>query len=58
MDVDTEVGVPLTAPVEASNVNPAGRAGEIDHEVTVPPVDDGVTVLMAEPLVRVSELGL
>ena len=56
--MDTEVGVPLTAPVEASNVNPAGRDGEIDHEVTVPPVDDGVTVLMAEPFVRVSELGL
>ena len=45
-------------PVEALKERPVGSEGEIDHEVTVPPLDDGVSVDMAEPLVRVSELGL
>ena len=52
------VGVPLMAPVEVSNERPVGRVAEIDHETTTPPLLPGVTVLMAEPLVRVSELGL
>lgn len=55
---DTTVGVPLMTPVEALKERPVGSEGEIDHEVTVPPLDDGVSVDMAEPLVRVSELGL
>ena len=55
---DTTVGVPLITPVEVLNVRPFGSDGEIDHEVTVPPLDDGVKVDMAEPLVNVSELGL
>ena len=46
------------APVEVSKVRPVGSDGEIDQEVTVPPVEDGVRVDMAEPLVNVSELGL
>ena len=54
----TAVGVPLTAPVEESKDKPAGRPGETDHEVTVPPVIDGVTVVIAVPLVNVNEFGL
>ncbi len=51
-------GVPLMAPVEESSERPAGREGETDHEVTVPPLLVGVTVVMAVPLVRVNEFGL
>ena len=32
------VGVPEIAPVEADNDSPVGNAGEIDQEVTVPPI--------------------
>jgi len=47
------------APVEVLKERPDGSAdGEIDHELTVPPLVVGVTVVMAEPLVSVSELGL
>jgi len=52
------VGVPLMAPVEVSRDKPDGSEGETDHEVTAPPVDVGVTVVMAVPLVSVSVLGL
>ena len=38
--------------------SPAGRDGETDHEVIVPPLDVGVTVVIAVPFVRVNELGL
>ena len=58
MDADTTVGVPLITPVEVSKERPVGSDGEIDHDATVPPLDDGVRVDMAEPLVNVSELGL
>tara|TARA_B100000003_G_scaffold195696_1_gene197973 strand:- start:101 stop:451 length:351 start_codon:yes stop_codon:yes gene_type:complete len=51
-------GVPLMAPVEESSERPAGRVGETDQEVTVPPLTVGVTVVMAVPLVRVNEFGL
>ena len=57
-DEDTTVGVPLITPVEVLKVRPFGSEGETDQEVTVPPLDDGVKVDMAEPLVNVSELGL
>lgn len=57
-DEDTAVGVPLIAPVEESKDKPAGKEGETDHEVTVPPVIDGVTVVIAVPLVNVNEFGL
>ena len=46
------------APVALSSDKPDGSEGETDHEVTAPPVDVGVTVVMAVPLVRVRELGL
>jgi hypothetical protein len=57
-DEDTAVGVPLIAPVEESKDKPAGRDGETDHEVTVPPVIDGVAVVIAVPFVNVNEFGL
>ena len=44
------------APVEVSRDSPAGSDGEIDHEVTVPPLDVGVIVVMVVPLVNVNEL--
>ena len=56
-EVTTE-GVPEMAPVEESMERPAGREGETDHEVTVPPVVVGVTVVIAVPLVNVNEFGL
>ena len=36
---------------------PAGSDGETDHEMTVPPLVVGVTVVIAVPFVNVSELG-
>ena len=52
------VGVPLMAPVDESSESPAGSEGETDHEVTVPPLEVGVTVVIAVPLVKVNEFGL
>ena len=52
------VGVPLISPVEVSRDSPAGRDGETDQEVTGPPLEDGVTAVIAVPFVRVNEFGL
>ena len=52
------VGVPLISPVEVSKDNPAGRDGETDHDVTAPPLEVGVTAVIAVPFVRVNEFGL
>tara|TARA_B100000900_G_scaffold357339_2_gene327574 strand:- start:3512 stop:3763 length:252 start_codon:yes stop_codon:yes gene_type:complete len=52
------VGVPLIAPVEVSKETPAGRVAEIDHDVTVPPLEVGVTVVIAESFVKERVLGL
>ena len=59
-DVEEEiaVGVPPIAPVEVSKVRPEGRDGEIDQDVTVPPLEVGVTVVIATPFVKTEELGL
>ena len=46
------------APVEESRERPAGREGETDQPVIAPPVAEGVTVVMAVPLVSVNEFGL
>ena len=46
------------APFEESSDSPAGSEGETAHEVTVPPLEVGVTVVMAVPLVKVNEFGL
>ena len=56
--MDTTDGVPLIAPVEESSESPLGREGDTDQVVMVPPLDVGVTVVMAVPLVRVNEFGL
>ena len=53
---DTAVGVPLMVPVELENRRPAGKVGEIDHEVTAPPPALGVTEVIAVPLVSVNGL--
>ena len=51
-------GVPEIAPVDESKDKPAGSDGDTDQEVIVPPLTVGVTVVIAEPLVSVNELGL
>ena len=51
-------GVPLMAPVDESSERPEGSEGETDHEVMTPPLEVGVTVVMAGPLVRLNEFGL
>lgn len=48
------VGVPVIAPVDASNDRPAGRDGETDQEVTAPPLTDGVALVIVVPFVRVN----
>ena len=55
---ETADGVPLMAPVEESSESPAGKEGETDQEVTGPPLEVGVTVVMAVPLVSVNVFGL
>ena len=57
MDEDTSVGVPQIVPLLVSKVRPAGSDGEIDHEVTEPPVLVTVAVVIAVPFVNVNELG-
>ena len=52
----TAVGVPLMAPVEVSSDKPDGGGGETEYETTVPPVEVTVSVVMAVPLVNVSEV--
>ena len=52
------VGVPLISPVDVSKDKPAGREGDTDQDVTVPPLADGVTAVIAVPFVRVNEFGL
>ena len=54
----TAVGVPLITPVEESMPSPAGRPGETVQLVTVPPVEVGVAVVIAVPLVSVKVDGL
>ena len=46
------------APSDEASERPDGRDGETDHDVTVPPVVVGVTVVMAVPLVKLNEFGL
>ena len=44
------------APVEVSSDKPAGSEGDTEYETTVPPVEVTVSVVMAVPLVKVSEV--
>ena len=46
------------APVDESRERPLGKEGETDQVVMVPPLEVGVTVVMAVPLVSVNEFGL
>ncbi len=48
----------MTSPVDVSSDKPAGRDGDTEYEVTVPPVDVTAAVDIAVPLVKVSEFGL
>ena len=57
-DEVTAEGVPEMAPVEESRERPAGSEGETDQPVMAPPVAEGVTVVMAVPLVNVKAFGL
>ena len=52
----TAVGVPEIAPVEVSRDKPTGSDGETDHDVTVPPDDVGVCVVIAVPFSRVRDV--
>ena len=44
--------------MEESKIKPVGSVGEADQEVTVPPLEVGVTDVMALLIVKVKELGL
>lgn len=55
---EVAVGVPEIAPVDIEKERPAGSVGEIDQEVTVPPLEVGVAVVMAVPLLRENGLPL
>ena len=48
------VGVPEISPFEVEKVRPAGRDGDIDHEVTAPPLAVGVFAVMTVSLVNVN----
>ena len=43
------------APVDESKDKPAGRDGETDHEVIVPPLEVGVAVVIVVPFVNENE---
>ena len=57
-DEDAAVGVPEIAPVVVDNARPAGSDGETDQDAIVPPLADGVTLVIAVPFVKVNELGV
>jgi len=52
----TTVGVPEISPVDVEKVRPAGSAGVIAQEVTVPPFADGDAGVIADPFSRVNGL--
>ena len=52
----TAVGVPLMEPVEVSSDKPAGSDGDTEYETTAPPVEVTVSVVIAVPFSRVSEV--
>jgi hypothetical protein len=58
VDDEVDVGVPEIAPVDVEKERPAGSVGEIDQEVTVPPLEVGVAVVMVVPLLRENGLPL
>ena len=54
----TPVGALQLAPLLEPRDRPAGKDGEPDQPVIVPPFAVGVTVVICVPLVRVNEFGL
>ena len=50
------MGVPLISPEEVLKFKPAGNAGAITQEFTIPPLIVGVIVEIAEPLVKTNVL--
>ena len=56
--VESTVGVPLISPVVASMESPLGNPGEIDQEMTAPPLEVGETEFIGVPLVRTKAFGL
>jgi len=58
VDEETSVGVPQIVPLLDSKVRPVGNDGEIDQELTAPPLAVGVTEVIATPFVSVNEPGL
>lgn len=52
------VGVPEIAPSEVEKESPEGNVGVIDQEVTVPPLEIGITVVISEPFESVNEFGV
>ena len=52
------MGVPEISPVEVENARPAGRDGETDQVITVPPLYVGIDADITESLVKVNEFGL
>ena len=58
VEVDTAVGVPEISPVEVEKERPAGTAGEIDQDVTAPPLEVGVAVVIAVSFVKVNGVPL
>jgi hypothetical protein len=53
VDGETTLGVPERVPVAESRRIPDGSEGDTEYDTTVPPVDDGDSVNIAVPLVKV-----
>ena len=51
------MGVPEIVPVDVEKDSPAGSVGEIDQDVTGPPLDCGVVADIVVPFVNERELG-
>lgn len=58
LSADTIVGVPLIVPFDESMTSPVGSAGNIDQDITVPPLEVGDNGLIAESFVKTSVFGL
>ena len=50
--------MPEIAPSDVEKARPEGNVGVIDQEVTVPPLDVGITVVISEPFESVNEFGV
>ena len=57
INTESVVEVPEITPVLVSKLIPVGSVGDIDQDVTAPPLLVGVTVDIATSLVKVNEFG-